>query len=276
MPFFPSCPVPPRSDLEDSAYSSGDSDCTPSGSSDGSPYYREDCIELHSDLLGSDHMEFKLNMPTLGVSSISMEYIYELATRLLFISVDWARSIPAFRGLDPSDQLALLQNTWSDIFMLGVAQCSQCFPLSPLLTLAASQLKSPDGDRKPSFLGRDASLFEKVVNIKDLVFSLEKLDLGQVEYAYLKTIIIFNSDCQSLKNPKVVERLQEKAHCSLKKYVDKTYPQNPERFAKVLLRLPAAKSFSPDSIEKIFFAPLIGTVRIENIMANIMNNSIAF
>ena len=74
----------------------------------------------------------------------------------------------------------------------------------------------------------------------------------------------------------MVEVLQEKAHCSLKKYVERTCPQNPERFAKILLRLPATKNLSPESIEQIFFAPLIGTVRIENIMANIMNSSISF
>lgn len=83
-------------------------------------------------------------------------------------------------------------------------------------------------------------------------------------------------DCQSLKNPRMVEILQEKAHCSLKRHVERTNPQNPERFAKILLRLPATKNLSPESIEQIFFAPLIGTVRIENIMANIMNNSVTF
>ena len=184
--------IPIPTERDDSAYSSDSDPCCVIAAS-GPPSSRYDSVEAAVDILGPEHMEFKLNMPTLSVSSISMEYIYELATRLLFISVDWARSIPAFRGLDPSDQLSLLQTTWSDLFMLGVSQCSQCFPLSPLLTLAASQLKGQDQDRKPPRFSSDTTLFERVVNIKDLVFSLERLELGQVEYAYLKTIVIFNS-----------------------------------------------------------------------------------
>lgn len=188
-PPVPSIPVP--TDRDENAYSS-DSEMRSTNNSVSSTY-KNDICETFSDLLGPENMEFKLNTPTLGVSSISMEYIYELATRLLFVSVDWIRSISAFRGLDPGDQLVLLQNMWSDLFMLGVSQCSQYFPLSPLLTLAASQLKDQVQDRKPPSFARETSLFERVVSIKDLVFSFERLELGQVEYAYLKSIVVFNS-----------------------------------------------------------------------------------
>lgn len=190
--FSPPRPAPaPVDNRNDSAYSS-DSETYPRNNSN-SPAFLNGSSEHFTELLVPEHMEFKLNTPTLGVSSISMEYIYELATRLLFVSVDWIRSIPVFRGLDPSDQLVLLQNMWPDLFMLGVSQCSQCFPLSPLLTLAASQLKDQVQDRKPPSYVREISLFERVVNIKDLVFSFERLELGKVEYAYLKTIVVFNS-----------------------------------------------------------------------------------
>jgi len=77
-------------------------------------------------------------------------------------------------------------------------------------------------------------------------------------------------------NPKQVERLQEKAHCALKKYVENAHPGNPERFAKILLRLPATRMLTQQAAEELFFSPLIGTVRIESIMNNILSNSLAF
>ena len=43
---------------------------------------QNDCI------LNPEHLQFKLNPPTLGVSTLSMEYVYEIATRLLFLTVD--------------------------------------------------------------------------------------------------------------------------------------------------------------------------------------------
>ncbi|KAJ7372089.1 Nuclear receptor sub 2 group C member 2 [Desmophyllum pertusum] len=234
--------------------------------------------EQYDCIISSEHLQFKLNPPTLGVSSLSMEYVYEIATRLLFLTVDWARSIQAFRILDNHDQLVLLQSTWSDIFMLGVAQCASSFPLSPLLTLAAVDMERSEGsgDHKPPVLPKKPSMLEKIMSVKDLLFSLEKLELDYVEYAFLKTIVLFNSDCPSLKNPKQVERLQEKAHCALKLYVEKQHPSNPERFAKLLLRLPATRMLTQRAAEELFFSPLIGTVRIENIMNNIISNSLSF
>ena len=88
--------------------------------------------------------------------------------------------------------------------------------------------------------------------------------------------VCFYADCPSLKNPKQVERLQEKAHCTLKQYVENKHPSNPERFAKILLRLPATRMLTQRAAEELFFAPLIGSVRIESIMNNIISNSLKF
>jgi len=234
--------------------------------------------EQYDCIISSEHLQFKLNTPTLGVSSLSMEYVYEIATRLLFLTVDWTRGIQVFRSLENTDQLVLLQSTWSDLFMLGVAQCSSSFPLSPLLTLAAVHMERSEcsEDHKSPAFPKEPSMLEKIMSVKDLLFSLEKLELDSVEYAFLKAIVLFNSDCPSLKNPKQVERLQEKAHCALKVYVEKQHPSSPERFAKILLRLPATRMLTQRAAEELFFSPLIGTVRIESIMNNIISNSLTF
>ena len=125
-----------------------------------------------------------------------MDYVYEVATRLLFLTVDWVRSIQAFRILECTDQLVLLQSTWSDLFMLGVAQCSSFFPLSPLLTLAAVHMESTEGNQvhqSTVTLKKDQNLVEMIMSVKDLLFSLEKLELDLAEYALLKAIVLFNS-----------------------------------------------------------------------------------
>ena len=145
-------------------------------------------------ILNSENIQFKLNPPTLGISTSSMEYVYEIATRLLFLTVDWTRNIQAFRSLETSDQLVLLQSSWSDLFMLGVAQCSTSFPLSPLLTLAAVHMERCEAseDQKPNGMTKDSNLLDKMMSIKELLFSLEKLEMDLVEYAFLKTIVLFN------------------------------------------------------------------------------------
>ncbi|KAH0821825.1 hypothetical protein GEV33_000966 [Tenebrio molitor] len=48
--------------------------------------------------------------------------ICESAAQLLFMNVQWVRSIPAFTSLPLSDQLLLLEESWLDLFLLGAAQ----------------------------------------------------------------------------------------------------------------------------------------------------------
>jgi len=150
--------------------------------------------EQHDSIISSENIQFNLKTPTLGVSTLSMEYVYEIATRLLFLTVDWTRNIQAFRCLETTDQLVLLQNSWSDLFMLGVSQCSSSFPMSPLLSLAAVQMEGSEGNHElqPNGKTKDPDLLDKIMSVKDLLFSLEKLEMDLVEYALFKTIILFN------------------------------------------------------------------------------------
>ncbi|XP_005871600.1 PREDICTED: COUP transcription factor 1 [Myotis brandtii] len=55
---------------------------------------------------------------------MGIENICELAARLLFSAVEWARNIPFFPDLQITDQVSLLRLTWSELFVLNAAQCS--------------------------------------------------------------------------------------------------------------------------------------------------------
>ncbi|CAF4469541.1 unnamed protein product, partial [Didymodactylos carnosus] len=48
--------------------------------------------------------------------------IYERATYILFASIRWARTIPSFIQLPDSDQLTLLQESWSELFLITAAE----------------------------------------------------------------------------------------------------------------------------------------------------------
>lgn len=135
--------------------------------------------------------------------------------------------------------------------------------------------KEGNEEQKSNGIMQDSNLLDKMMSIKELLFSLERLEMDLVEFAFLKSIVLFNPDCSSLKNPQQVERLQEKAHRSLKQYVENRHPNNPERFAKILLRLPATRMLTKRAAEELFFSPLIGAVRIENIMNSIISSSLA-
>ena len=48
--------------------------------------------------------------------------VHETAARLLFMTVKWARSIPSFLQLSFRDQAILLEEGWSELFLLSAAQ----------------------------------------------------------------------------------------------------------------------------------------------------------
>ena len=68
---------------------------------------------IHIHTPGVDHSVYMNN---------SAENIYETAARLLFMSVKWARNIPSFLQLPFRDQAILLEESWSELFILSAAQ----------------------------------------------------------------------------------------------------------------------------------------------------------
>ncbi len=56
----------------------------------------------------------------------------------------------------------------------------------------------------------------------------------------------------------------------LRAYETKTYPNDPDRFGKLLLRLPALRLLNPGIMEELFFAGLIGNVQIDSIIPYIL------
>ena len=73
--------------------------------------------------------------PTFG-AHLAMESMCELAARLLFSGVEWARNIPFFTELPLIDQVCMLRSCWTELFILNTAQC--CPPVYIYSILSAS------------------------------------------------------------------------------------------------------------------------------------------
>ena len=127
---------------------------------------------------------FKMEFPT--SDALSMDYVYELATRLLFHSIDWARVAPSFNKLQNNDQISLLQSAWCDLFLLSLVQCAQAFPLESTLALMVQEVQKYSG-----IASHEATL-DHINKVKDLLFTLDRLNLAGTEFALLKFICLFN------------------------------------------------------------------------------------
>lgn len=80
------------------------------------------------------------------------------------------------------------------------------------------------------------------------------------------------ADVRNLKSVQEVEALREKVYAVLEDYTRTTHPNEPGRFAKLLLRLPALRSIGLKCLEHLFFFRLIGDVPIDTFLTELLEN----
>lgn len=68
-----------------------------------------------------------------------------------------------------------------------------------------------------------------------------------------------------------MEVLREKVYGVLEEYCRATHPEEPGRFAKLLLRLPALRSIGLKCLEHLFFFRMIGDVTIDTFLTEVLD-----
>uniref|UniRef100_A0A3B3T1G8 Nuclear receptor subfamily 2, group C, member 1 n=1 Tax=Paramormyrops kingsleyae TaxID=1676925 RepID=A0A3B3T1G8_9TELE len=226
-------------------------------------------VELEGPLLCESHVPFKLMMPLPMPEYLNVNYICESASRLLFLSMHWARSIPAFQALGQESNISLMKACWNELFALGMAQCSHVMNVATILAAIISHLQSGLQEEKLS-AERVKLVMEHIWRMQEFCNSMSKLSLDAYEYAYLKAIVLFSPDHPGIDNTLQIQRFQEKAYMELQDYVAQMYPEDTYRLSKLLLRLPALRLMSGAITEELFFAGLIGNVQIDSIIPYIL------
>ncbi|XP_063093848.1 nuclear receptor subfamily 2 group C member 2 isoform X1 [Cavia porcellus] len=233
-------------------------------------------IEVEGPLLSDTHVTFKLTMPSPMPEYLNVHYICESASRLLFLSMHWARSIPAFQALGwhPSVHrqdcnTSLVRACWNELFTLGLAQCAQVMSLSTILAAIVNHLQNSIQEDKLSG-ERVKQVMEHIWKLQEFCNSMARLEIDGYEYAYLKAIVLFSPDHPGLTGTSQIEKFQEKAQMELQDYVQKTYSEDTYRLARILVRLPALRLMSSNITEELFFTGLIGNVSIDSIIPYIL------
>ncbi|XP_036375917.1 nuclear receptor subfamily 2 group C member 1-like [Megalops cyprinoides] len=226
-------------------------------------------VELEGPLLSDSHVPFKLMMPLPMPDYLNVNYICESASRLLFLSMHWARSIPAFQALGQDNDINLMKACWNELFALGLAQCAQVMNVATILAAIINHLQNSLQEEKLS-AERVKQVMEHIWRMQEFCNSMSKLSPDAYEYAYLKAIVLFSPDHLGVDNTLQIERFQEKAYMELQDYVTRMYPEDTYRLSKLLLRLPALRLMSAAVTEELFFAGLIGNVQIDSIIPYIL------
>ncbi|XP_065056054.1 nuclear receptor subfamily 2 group E member 1-like isoform X2 [Rhopilema esculentum] len=197
---------------------------------------------------------------------INPDKIYESATRYLYMSVSWARNIPTFLELPFRDQAILLEESWSELFVLCMIQCSLPLDIGVLLSAAGLQV-----DKVPS--EKIATSMADLRLLQHIVQRFQGIQIDSTEFACLKAIVLFKPDLRGLRCPQYVESLQDQAQGMLGEYIRTAHPSNHARFGKLLLMLPSLRSVSQKSIENLFFRGAIDTTPIDKMLCDMFKSS---
>lgn len=81
-----------------------------------------------------------------------------------------------------------------------------------------------------------------------------------------------STEAKSLKSTNQVEALREKVYAVLEEYCKQNYHDQPGRFAKLLLRLPALRSIGLKCLEHLFFFKLIGDTPIDSFLLSLLES----
>ncbi|XP_063470342.1 nuclear receptor subfamily 2 group C member 1 isoform X3 [Symphalangus syndactylus] len=98
--------------------------------------------EKEGPLLSDSHVAFRLTMPSPMPEYLNVHYIGESASRLLFLSMHWALSIPSFQALGQENSISLVKAYWNELFTLGLAQCWQVMNVATILATFVNCLHS--------------------------------------------------------------------------------------------------------------------------------------
>jgi len=87
-----------------------------------------------------------------------------------------------------------------------------------------------------------------------------------------RSIILFNPDVRGLKSIQEVSLLREKIYAALEEYTRVSCPEDPGRFAKLLLRLPSIRSIGLKCLEHLFFFKMIGDMPIDDFLMEMLES----
>ncbi|KAL3866257.1 hypothetical protein ACJMK2_043571 [Sinanodonta woodiana] len=192
------------------------------------------------------------------------ETMYECSARLLFMAIRWAKNLPSFANLPFRDQVILLEETWSDLFLLCAIQWSIPMESSPLLMTPESSPSAGNGKSSSGFI--DIRILQEVFGR----FKTLQVDPG--EFACLKAIALFRPETRGLKDPHQVENLQDQAQVMLGQHLRAQHPTQPVRFGRLLLMLPSLRFVESEKIEKIFFGRTIGNTPMEKLLCDMFKS----
>lgn len=168
------------------------------------------CIDKDA-IIPDDWVQFVLvspsTLPTNGL--ITLPFVCETACRLLFLSVHWASSLPAFQALryylcsncliryfnsfvnvlfSKEIQVPIMRSAWSELFAVGLSQSQNLLPLTSVISALLININIQVNCSS----SRLTTIAEYASKLKQFIKTMESINLDDFEYSSLKVLALFS------------------------------------------------------------------------------------
>ncbi|XP_065559948.1 photoreceptor-specific nuclear receptor-like [Artemia franciscana] len=236
----------------------------PSPSSNGDFKHSPEDPQINEKPVPVQFLPFQANNLVFPVlPSGSGENVHELAGRILFLALRWAKNLPSFAGLPPTDQTSLLESCWHELFLLFAAQWSEP---------SGCGLFKPESYPSYSMDKTKESIRLELQYFIDIITRFKILEVDVTEYACLKAILLFKHEIPCLQSKGEVERLQEQAQIMLGQHIRSSRPEDIARFGHLLLSIPLFRVVSAERVINLFFHSTIGDTHFSRILTDIFKS----
>ncbi|TRY87863.1 hypothetical protein DNTS_008916 [Danionella cerebrum] len=186
-----------------------------------------------------------------------VEDVCESMKQQLLLLVEWAKRIPEFCELSVDDRVALLRAHSAEHLILGVARRS--LPYSDIILLGNDFIIPVHGTEQE--MSKVAARI-----LEELVRPLKELNISDIEFVCLKTIVFFNPDCPGLQCTGEVRRLRFQAQVLL----DEASSEQRGRFGELLLLLTTLQSVAWQMLEQMQLIRLLGKANIDCLLTEML------
>ncbi|XP_022706630.1 uncharacterized protein LOC111270593 [Varroa jacobsoni] len=213
----------------------------------------------------------------------------ELAAQVLFVIVHYLKTVTQLSSLPLSDQLFLLESSWSELFLITATQMGLLLDgATSLISDAADERWSTDDVREMTLIQRD----------------LQSLCLDGTEFALLKAAVLFNpptnaptgpssspppalnsspllssslsSPTRRLHEVTAVQRHLDDVRRTLVGYTAGAYPSQRDRAERALEAIVPLRRVAKEMIQDLFFKKTIGDAAIERLLCDMYKNNFYF
>ncbi|XP_015782726.1 photoreceptor-specific nuclear receptor isoform X2 [Tetranychus urticae] len=207
-----------------------------------------------------------------GLIACHQESIYETSARLLFMAVKWAKNLPSFGSLTFRDQVILLEESWSELFLLCAIQW--CLPLENCQLFSVNSVSSSSSSSSsvsPNESNHLISSGDRTTDLRvlnDIFNRFKSIGVDPGEFACLKALSLFKPEARGLKDVIRIENMQDQAQIMLLQHEKGHNPASPTRFGRLLLLLVSLRFISADRIGAIYFQRTIGNTPMEKLLCD--------